>query len=154
MTDSTENDTLPRKRHTPQSHQIQILKFLGTNSCSTKISISISICTARYRDRWVSRLCGLRGCSIFSENCDTIFHLLLLFHISCSICWYGVASISRLLEMIGVFCKRALQKRLYSAKETYHFKEPTNRSHPMYIPLMPPHIHHVNHTLYIVNYSM
>ena len=26
--------------------------------------------------------------------------------------------------------KRALWKRLYSAKETYNFKEPTNRSHP------------------------
>jgi len=30
---------------------------------------------------------------------------------------YGVASISRLLKIIGLFCKRALQKRLYSAKE-------------------------------------
>jgi len=28
-------------------------------------------------------------------------------------------------------CKRALQKRLYSAKETYIFKEPTNGSHPI-----------------------
>jgi len=27
--------------------------------------------------------------------------------------------------------KRALQKRLYSAKETYHFQEPTNCSHPI-----------------------
>ena len=35
--------------------------------------------------------------------------------------------------MIGLFCKRALQKRLYSAKETYNFKEPTNRSHPIFI---------------------
>jgi len=34
---------------------------------------------------------------------------------------YGVATISRLLKMIGLFCKRALQKRLYSAKETYNF---------------------------------
>jgi len=33
--------------------------------------------------------------------------------------------------MIGLFCKRALQKRLYSAKETYDFKESTNRSHPI-----------------------
>ena len=33
--------------------------------------------------------------------------------------------------MIGLFCKRALKKRRYSAKETYHFKEPTNRSHPI-----------------------
>ena len=44
---------------------------------------------------------------------------------------YGVASTSRLLKIIGLFCKRALQKRLYSAKETYNLKEPTNRSHPL-----------------------
>jgi len=34
---------------------------------------------------------------------------------------YGVARISRLLEIIGLFCQRALSKRRYSAKETYHF---------------------------------
>jgi len=44
---------------------------------------------------------------------------------------YGVATISRLLKIIGLFCKRALYKRLYSAKETYNVKEPTNRSHPI-----------------------
>jgi len=43
---------------------------------------------------------------------------------------YGVARISRLLKIIGLFYKRALSKRLYSARETYNFKEPTNRSHP------------------------
>ena len=46
---------------------------------------------------------------------------------------YGVATISRLLKIIGLFCKRALQKRQYSAKETYNLKEPTNRSHPICI---------------------
>jgi len=30
-----------------------------------------------------------------------------------------VATISRLLEIIGLFCKRALQQRPYSAQETY-----------------------------------
>jgi len=45
--------------------------------------------------------------------------------------WYAVATISRLLKIIGLFCKRALQKRRYSAKETHNFKEPTNRSHPI-----------------------
>ena len=40
-----------------------------------------------------------------------------------------MATSSRLLKLVGLFCKRALQKRLYSAKETYNFKEPTNRSH-------------------------
>ena len=46
---------------------------------------------------------------------------------------YAVASISRLLKIIGLFCKRVLWKRLYSAKETYNFREPTNRSHPIWV---------------------
>jgi len=45
--------------------------------------------------------------------------------------WYRVATISRLLQIIGLFCKRALSKRRYSAKETYNFKRPTNFSHPI-----------------------
>jgi len=45
--------------------------------------------------------------------------------------YYGVATISRLLKIIGLFCKRDINKRLYSTKETYNFKEPTNRSHPI-----------------------
>ena len=49
--------------------------------------------------------------------------------------WYGVACISKLLEIIGLFCKRALHKRSYSAKETYNFKEPTNHSHPVWLHL-------------------
>ena len=44
---------------------------------------------------------------------------------------YGVVTINRLLKMISLFCTRALQKRRYSAKETYNFKEPAIRSHPI-----------------------
>ena len=40
-----------------------------------------------------------------------------------------MATISRFLKIIGLFCKTALLKRLHSAKETYNVKEPTNRSH-------------------------
>ena len=36
---------------------------------------------------------------------------------------YGVATISMLLKMIGLFCKRALWNRLYSTNEKYNFKE-------------------------------
>ena len=46
---------------------------------------------------------------------------------------YGVASVSKIDKIIGLFCKRALQKRQYFAKETYNSKEPTNRSHPIAI---------------------
>ena len=45
-------------------------------------------------------------------------------------CDYGVAATSRLLKIIGLFRKETF-KRGYSAKETYNFKEPANRSHPI-----------------------
>jgi len=44
---------------------------------------------------------------------------------------HGVTTISRLLKIMGLFCKRALSKRRYSTKETYDFKEPTNCSRPI-----------------------
>ena len=52
--------------------------------------------------------------------------------------WYGVATSSRLLKMIGLFCKRALQNRQYSVKETFNFKEPTNAAIP-YQCIAPPY---------------
>jgi len=47
------------------------------------------------------------------------------------LCGYGVATISRLLKIVGLFCR--ISSLLYGsfAKETYNFKEPTNRSHPI-----------------------
>ena len=48
-----------------------------------------------------------------------------------SVCRYGVALVSRIDEIIGLFCKRALQKKQYSAKETFNFIDPTDRSHPI-----------------------
>ena len=44
---------------------------------------------------------------------------------------HGVATISRIDEIIGLFCKRALSKRLYSAKETCNLIDPSRCSHPM-----------------------
>ena len=43
---------------------------------------------------------------------------------------YGVALVSRIDKITGLFCKRDLLKRRYSAKETYNFVDPTDRSHP------------------------
>jgi len=42
---------------------------------------------------------------------------------------YGVASASWIDKTIGVFSKEPY-KRDYSAKETYNFIDPTNRSRP------------------------
>jgi len=36
-----------------------------------------------------------------------------------------------IIKIICLFCKRALQKRRYSAKKTCNFIDPTDRSHPI-----------------------
>ena len=43
---------------------------------------------------------------------------------------YGVAASSRLLKVTGLFCKRDLKKRRYSAKETFTLKDHMNESCP------------------------
>jgi len=44
---------------------------------------------------------------------------------------YGVATISRLLQIITLFCGISSLLQGSFAKETYKFKEPNNRSHPI-----------------------
>ena len=44
---------------------------------------------------------------------------------------YGVATVSRIDKIIGLFCKRALLMRLCSAKETYNLIDPTDCRHPI-----------------------
>jgi len=84
----------------------------------------------------------LEYCIVYCDICELLVLCLLYHHVYCCSIMSsssvvllditdGVATISRLLKMIGLFCKRALQKRQFSAKETYNFKEPTNRSHPI-----------------------
>ena len=65
----------------------------------------------------------------------SFFFFISLFHFSFenhrTIRHCEVATISRLPKNTGLFYKRALWKRPYSAKETYICKEPTNISHPI-----------------------
>jgi len=44
---------------------------------------------------------------------------------------YGVATISTLLQIIGLFCRILSLLWGSFAKETYNFKEFTNHSHPI-----------------------
>jgi len=63
-----------------------------------------------------------------AEPCELLWiqyvatvHLVWLKYIE--VLWRGVATNSRLLEIIGLFCKKALSKRLYPAKETCYLEE-------------------------------
>ena len=46
-------------------------------------------------------------------------------------CYYGVATIRRLLKIIDLFCRISSVSQGSFAKETYNFKESTTRSHPI-----------------------
>ena len=66
---------------------------------------------------------GQRGVAIFNEN-PTVFFFLKGIQLLCptfpSISC-GVATMSRLLENIGLFCKRAIQKRPIFCKRDLRF---------------------------------
>jgi len=66
------------------------------------------------------------GSEIVSETGQILMKSTSENSIDVSSVWLRVI---RLLKVIGLFCKRALQTTRYSAKKTYNFKEPTNRSH-------------------------
>jgi len=81
--------------------------------------------------------CGVLHSSVsqYIAVCCSVWQYIAIPQITSSFAIsYGVASISRLLKIIGLFCKRALSKRRYSAKETYNFIDPTDRSHPIAAP--------------------
>jgi len=83
----------------------------------------------------------LRSLLIVATPYDTFF-LSDTFNVQ-----YGVATSSRLLQIIGLFC-RILSLLLGSfAKETYNFREPTNCSHPIPVTVRLSHVHiHVSYT--------
>jgi len=56
---------------------------------------------------------------VFAHVCMCVCTYVCVTYLQCLRC--GVASISRLLQILFLLCKRDLSKRLYSAKETYIF---------------------------------
>ena len=75
-------------------------------------------------------MCQKRPTNIYKETYDRI-SLKRQIRESRSRDLHRVATISRPLKIIGLFCKRALWKRPVFSKETCNLKEPTNRSHPI-----------------------
>ena len=101
--------------------------------CSDDGEWHVWVCVCLYQHFCVSFV-SLGSLLQNAFSCISIF-VCLLFACVCSCVWftgdgmYGLATISRLLKIIGLFCKRALLSRRYSAKETYNFKELTYHGH-------------------------
>jgi len=96
-------------------------------ACCSGRSLCWSV--VRWRVPWLLRVCH-----------DALIHEMTRVYVTCrmhmrqySVICHGVASIGRLLKIIGLFGKRALWKRRYSAKETYNSRVPASCSHPICI---------------------
>jgi len=79
-----------------------------------------------YLDEYLYQICINIYLNIFCVNIYLDFYIWMNIYTR-----YGMATIRRLLKIVSLFCKRALQKRLDSAKENINLKEPTHRSHPI-----------------------
>jgi len=73
---------------------------------------------------WIMRVTGRM------HMCDTKHSYV--WYTMHSYVWYGVATISKLLKIIGLFCRISSLLWGSFAKETYNCKEPTNRRYPIW----------------------
>jgi len=106
----------------PHIHQLWHLVRFFNESCNTYEGIM-----SRVRDTWCHTYGAITGDTCIMSQiqlCPTQIQLCLTQSL-----WYGVATVSRIDKIIGLFCKRDLQKRRYFAKETYNLIDPTDRSH-------------------------
>jgi len=117
--------------HTGMSHDALILHIWMSHSTHVSESCRIyegAMAHSYYTYEWVtaqreshvthmneSWLIDITHMNKSCHTCEWVMSLTQMF-------WCGVATISRLPKNIDLFCKRALWKRLYSAKETYNFK--------------------------------
>ena len=98
----------------------------------TRMSHVTDTITACHSYEWGMSRIWMSHVILMNESCQAYKHVT---HMNAStprqVEQYGVATINRLLKIIGLFC------RIYSllqgsfAKETYTFKEHTNHSHPI-----------------------
>jgi len=72
---------------------------------------------------------SLPVCRVFS--CVSCLLLCVMSHAVCHVFSYGVATVSRIDKIIGLFCRISSLLYVSFAKETYTFIDPTNCSHPI-----------------------
>ena len=98
--------------------------------CEYEVTLLIYICVMMYCVTW---LCMSEYEWVMSHNLNTNESIHTCYGIPQWHSW-GMPKI------IGLFCKRALQKRRYSAKETCNIIDPTNSSHStlLYAITIPP----------------
>jgi len=94
------------------------------------VCVCVCVCVCVHAFVCVCWVCTrVRVCVRERERCAWFICLSQLIRIMSSV--YGVATISRLLKMIGLFCRTLSLLQGSFAREAYSFKVPSNPSHPI-----------------------
>jgi len=99
---------------------------------------------------WLLRMCDMTHSHVWHDSFKSLIWFLQVYDMTHSYVWhdsficvtwlihmpdttfsYGVATISMLLKITSLFCRISSLLQGSFAKETYNFKEPTSRSHPI-----------------------
>ena len=132
-----EEELVGKGERPPQNILVQILPtyiYLSElRSLTSKLSFvedSCSVCIYVHRNLFYVHVEEICYMCVYILPAVCMNHIT---HYNESCC--GVATICRLLKIIGLFCR--IQSLLQGSfvKETYSYKEPTNPSHPMWIML-------------------
>ena len=118
-------------------HESWLMSQCMRSRCSS-ISIMSTIFTASRDGVALNLLCHeswvmSQGHDSWVSACATgaCYNYLYCVTVSKDSVHYGVASVSRIHKIIGLFCKRALSQK-NSAKESHNLINPTNRRHPIF----------------------
>jgi len=117
------------RTHTQPAQFVAIpVYFSFFKECVSLVSMAECIATLEY-------VLFLKDTYTQPAPCVAIPVYVLFLRSVCLLCQtvlqYGVATISRLLKIIGLFCRISSLLQGSFAKERYNFKEPTNRIHPI-----------------------
>ena len=119
-----------RKQSLSRRHQVSSSPFLFQTVKYWKLTFVFQQCIKIFFPKKVSVQKHFLKYNVNFVFTSLIFFLTMSPFARMRYC-YGVVLVSRIDKIIGPFCKRALYKRRYSAKETYNSIDPTDRSHPI-----------------------
>ena len=93
--------------------------------CCSVLQQYVAVCCSVVQCGAVHSVCWLHHAA---PHCNTLQHTPR-YNQQCTVIIYGVATVSRIDQIIGLFCRIASLLYVSFAKETYNFIDPTNCSH-------------------------
>jgi len=95
---------------------------VATTTWTSTVLMFMFLCVDDWQCSWLTTANGWTWRVFMTHSCKRKCCIGLLYRVVTYLHIYGVATVSRIDKIMGFFCKRALQKRRYSAEETARYR--------------------------------